>query len=649
MKKQLLSLLFAAFTFGAANAQNVILSEDFEGGALPAGWNIVTSATDGGYNFGISTALESQYFPMAAHSIFAATNDDNCDCDKSNDQLISSAFDLSGLTSATLSFDYYFFQGSFNGITEDASVLVSTDGGTTWATAVTLPANTNLGLWETYIVDLAPYVGNANVKVAFKYNDGGDWLYGLCIDNVSIFSVTNGLDLASTGGLFAKLDPRPAMVQVSRVLANTDATLYCTVFNTGTTAITSYDIAWSDGVNSGNQSITGVNIPSLGTDMQFFSVPLTIPGGNNSYSVTVSNVNGGTDLDPSNDGGTVDIEGVTPNPDRGFFAEEATGTWCQWCPRGAVFMDFMHDTYGDAFVGVAVHNADPMVVTAYDAGLGNLISGYPSCVPNRAAEIDPSELENAFLDLIDEAPMVNIGGTATVNATSNALNVDLSATFTMAMSGDYRFMAVLCEDSVTGTTAQYNQSNAYGNNANGPMGGFEAFGTSVPAASMNYNHVNRLLFGTFDGQSGSIPGSVAMGTPYNYSFTGTATASWDKTQMYVAVVVLDGSTGGVLNAKRLPVTIVTGIEEANNAFAGSYVWPTATSDNINLMLNLKNSNEVMINVTDITGKVVMTQNLGAMNAGQNKMTWNVSNLAAGMYNVTATSAEGQTSMKFVKN
>lgn len=641
-------MLFAAFTFGAANAQNVILSEDFEGAALPTGWNIVTSATDGGYNFGLSTALESQYFPIAAHTNIAATNDDGCDCDKSNDQLITPSFDLTGLTTVTLSFDYYFFQGSYNGITEEASILVSTDGGVTWSSLTTLPANTTAGAWEQYIVDLSSYAGNNNVKLAFKYNDGGDWLYGLCLDNVSIFSPTNGLDLASSSGLFAKMDPRPAMVQVTRVLANTSAVLYSTVFNSGTTAITSYDITWSDGVNSGTESVTGVNIASLGSNTVAFTVPLTIAGGNNTYTITVSNINGGTDLDPSNDVTNVDIEGVTPDPDRGFFAEEGTGTWCQWCPRGAVFMDYMHDSYGDAFVGVAVHNSDPMTITAYDLGLGGLISGYPSCVPNRAAEIDPSELENAFLDVIDEAPMVIISGTSTVNATSNAMTVDLTANFTMAMSGDYRFMAVVCEDSVTGTTAAYNQSNAYGNNANGPMGGFESFGTTVPAASMNYNHVNRALLGTFDGQTGSIPASVAMGTPYTYSFPTTAAAGWDKTQLYVAAVVIDASTGGVLNAARIPVTIVTGIDEAN-AFSGSYVWPTATTDNINLLLNLKNSNDVVITVTDMTGKLVMTQNLGNVTAGQNKMTWNVSNLAAGMYNVTATSSEGQTSMKFVKN
>jgi hypothetical protein len=312
-------------------------------------------------------------------------------------------------------------------------------------------------------------------------------------------------------------------------------------------------------------------------------------------------------------------------------------------------MDYMHDTYGDKFVGIAVHNADPMVVTAYDQGLGGLIGGYPSCVPDRDVEIDPSELEAAFLDVVPNAPMVVVGGTATVNTNNNAINIELNANFTMNMSGDFRFMAVVAEDSVTGTTAAYNQSNSYGNNANGPMGGFENFGTSVPAASMNYNFVNRLLLGTFSGQSGSIPGSVVSGTPYTYSFTGTAGAAWDKGQLFVAGVVIDAGSGLVLNSVRIPVTTTTSIEEPNNILSGSYVYPTATNDNINLALQLEKNSDVMITVTDMFGKLIMSQDLGTVAKGESKMFWNVSALASGMYNLTATSAEGRVSMKFVKN
>jgi hypothetical protein len=261
------------------------------------------------------------------------------------------------------------------------------------------------------------------------------------------------------------------------------------------------------------------------------------------------------------------------------------------------------------------------------------------------AEVDPSQLEGSFLDLISVAPDAVISGTGTVNSTNNAINIDLSATFSAALSGDYRFMAVVVEDSVTGTGSTYNQSNAYGNNANGPMGGFEAFGTSVPAAQMNYDFVNRALLGTFNGQTGSIPATIVAGTPYTYSFTATSAAAWDKAQLSVAAVVINAGTGEVVNAVKFPLTITTGLNDVNNALAGSFVY--VTGNDVNLSLQLTKKSDVTINITDVTGKTVLTQQLNNVNKGD-KFAWNVASLAEGMYNLTATSADGKVSLKFVK-
>lgn len=647
MKKLLLSLLFAGASFGLANAQ--ILTEDFEGGALPTNWTIVTNATDGGWNFGANTALQTTSFPIVAHTLMAGTNDDDCNCDKSNDILITPTLDLSTYTNVFMSYEAYYFNLSYQGITEEAKIVASTDGGVTWTDVLTVAGNTANG-WQANYCDLSAYAGNNNVKIGFKYDDGGGWLYGMAIDDVNIYQPTAGTDLAVSSTIVGKNDPRPVFTEYAKYLTGLPLNVQTILTNNGTTTITSFDYSWTDGTNTYNQSITGVSIAPLSSYALTATAPYSTLAGSQTITATISNVNNGaSELSTANNSSSFACEGVTAHPDRNFFAEEATGTWCQWCPRGAVFMDYMHDTYGDKFVGIAVHNADPMVVTAYDQGLGGLIGGYPSCVPNRDVEIDPSELEAAFLDVVPNAPMVVVGGTATVNTNNNAINIELNANFTMNMSGDFRFMAVVAEDSVTGTTAAYNQVNSYANGANGPMGGFEAFGSPVPAASMNYNLVNRLLLGTFSGQSGSIPGSVVSGTPYTYSFTGTAGAAWDKGQLYVAGVVIDAGSGLVLNAVRIPVTTTTSIEEPNNILSGSYVYPTATNDNINLALQLEKNSDVMITVTDMFGKLIMSQDLGTVTKGESKMFWNVSALASGMYNLTATSAEGRVSMKFVKN
>ncbi len=647
MKKLLLSILLVSASFGLTKAQTTILSEDFEGGAVPASWNNITNATDGGWIVGDAATLSTASFPIDAHTTIAATNDDACNCDKSNDIITTGTIDLSAQTTVFMSFASYFYDLSYSGINEDGEVVVSTDGGSTWTSVYTVPANT--GSWQTDFVNLSAFAGNANVQVGFKYNDNGGWLYGFAIDDVLIYAPQQGTDLSVSNTIVGKLDARPAFAAYAKYLTGLPLTIKTTLTNSGTTTITSFDYSWTDGININNQSVTGVNIAPLANYEITATVPYTTLAGGTNIATTISNVNNGAvELSTVNNSASFDVEGVTAAPGKVFFAEEGTGTWCQWCPRGAVYMDYMKNTYSSQFVGVAVHNnaSDPMRIAAYDLGITALVSGFPSSLPNRMPEVDPSQLEASFLDYISIAPDVLVSGTATCNTVSNVINIELAANFNISATGDYRFMAVVAEDDVTGTAGGYIQQNAYGNNANGPMGGFELLSTAVPAAQMHYNFVNRALLGTFNGQAGSIPAAVVPGSPYTYSFTATAASTWDKSQLYVAGVVIDGSTGLVMNAIKLPVTLTTGVNNISNTLSNAYVF-MSSSDDLNLALQLTKQSDVTINITDVTGKVVLTQQLNNVNKGD-KFAWNIASLAQGMYNLTATSAEGKVSLKFVK-
>lgn len=178
MKNFTLLLLFLATSFSMLHAQ---YSEDFEGGALPAGWSIETMATDGGFLFGDATTLSSGSYIITDHTLFAATNDDACDCDKLSERLISPDIDLTGLSAPILSYASLFYGGTYLGNTETASVEVSTDGGTTWTSIGDLPTGTD---WVNSTVSLAAYSGV--IKLAFHYSDGTGWLYGLAVDDVAV-------------------------------------------------------------------------------------------------------------------------------------------------------------------------------------------------------------------------------------------------------------------------------------------------------------------------------------------------------------------------------------------------------------------------------------------------------------------------------
>ncbi len=127
MKRLLLSLLAIALA-PAIQAQEVLLEESFEGAGLPAGWEVQTQATDGGWLTGTPAAL-SYYLlkiPPAIHgSRVAATNDALCDCDKSADRLITPALNFSGYAGILLEMTYFFQRYQYPSAKEEAFIEYS--------------------------------------------------------------------------------------------------------------------------------------------------------------------------------------------------------------------------------------------------------------------------------------------------------------------------------------------------------------------------------------------------------------------------------------------------------------------------------------------------------------------------------------------
>ena len=88
----------------------------------------------------------------------------------------------------------------------DADIQITTDGGTTWTTLLTLPVDA--ANWQTVFLSLDAYSNSSNVQICFLWNDGGDcglndnWGTGLAIDNVKVArilsnSITNALTYAT--------------------------------------------------------------------------------------------------------------------------------------------------------------------------------------------------------------------------------------------------------------------------------------------------------------------------------------------------------------------------------------------------------------------------------------------------------------------
>ena len=495
-----------------------------------------------------------------------------------------------------------------------------------------IEANLTLHVWKAYL--------NGNLV--------GTWVNGVnTVASADFFPVQNTQmyidDVMFDHVPFTvpALDAMVADIDMGAELATQSGTPTVKVVNGGSTAITSLKVDLTYNGSTTTQNVTGVNIPTAG--VYNVSLPSTVlAAGTLPINAVVYNVNGGAgDNTPSNDTLIELINPIVPAPGKMVVGEEATGTWCQWCPRGAVFMDLFETKYQDFWAGIAVHNGDPMTVEAYDTGIGTLIGGYPSALVDRLGDVDPSGMSSDFFTRLQTAPKATLVNGATWDANSRVLNVSVRYNFALAANGNYKSACVLTEDGVTGTGAGWSQSNAYAGGNNGVMGGYESLPSPVPAAQMVYDHVARAIAPSFTGMTGIFPATVNAGDAHivNYSFT--LPAGWDENEIQIIGLLID-PTGKIDNAASVDINtaVANGYETGLNAGIAQVLEssrPVALAPNpaigtSAILLNLTTESEVHIQLTDLNGKLITSGEYTNLSGAQS-IAINLNGLSAGMYAV----------------
>jgi len=624
MKKILLFAFPMLFASLFAKAQTVF-TQDFEGG-IPMGWT-----TTGQWEWGNTDAISSQYFGIPDHTNFMGFNDDALgNATIASGRITTSAIDLTAVTGdLSLSFQSFFLDGDFQGADETGKVSVSTDNGATWTEIYNLDVAG--GAWQQVSLNFNSYAGQT-VMLAFDYDDGGGWNYGWCIDDIKL-----GLPIYKDASLAYLNEEAFVGTAFAGAVVHPGAVFQ----NNGLNTMTSIDVNYS--INGGatiTESLTNLNVPTGGLFSWTASDAYTVVNGSNNISIWISNFNGeGTDEDSENDAMDFSISTITAHPDKGVVVEEATGTWCGWCPRGAVFLDLMTRRFPDHFIGIAVHNSDPMVLTEYDDAVGNFpgFSGYPSVIFNRVNILDPSQIEDPFVQAVGVAPPARLEVGAEYNATTRELTVSVGAEFLQNISAaGYKLNAILIEDDVTGVGTGWPQANYYSGGGAGNMGGYEFLPGTIPAADMVYDHVGRALLGGYAGATGSVPDAVEAGKWAGYTFnTFTLPNAWDATNVHIVGVITNPS-GQIVNA------ISSTIDEAvdNGIFVNSTkevvnndlisVAPNPFTSVTNVTVNLESSKEVTMKVYDSVGKLIASRNYGQL-VGSQVLPFDGSSLNAGMY------------------
>lgn len=506
-----------------------------------------------------------------------------------------------------------------------ANLAVGSYTAATWFT-VKIEANLTLNLWKAYV-------------------DGsliGTWTNGVnTIASVDIFPL-QGSDFYVDDVMF---DHQPYTLPnnnaaVSGLLMGSnivgiDAMPTVTVVNAGANAITSFDVTIDYNGNQYVQNVTGQNLASTSSMDVVYSVPFPLVSGSMTATATVSNVNaGGADDDPSDDAISITVNPVVPAAGKMVVGEEATGTWCQWCPRGAVFMDKFEQDFGPFWAGIAVHNGDPMTNATYDTGIGPLIGGYPSALVDRGGDVDPSGMTNDFYDRLQTPPTAFLSTTSTWDAATRELVVTVTADFQAAANNNYKLACVLTEDGVTGTGSGYNQSNAYAGGGNGVMGGYELLPSSVPASQMVYDHVARAIEPSFAGDATSFPATVNSGDVHSKDYTFTLPADWDEQKINIIGMMM-APNGRIDNASKSGIHDLASLSDLEQTFKGFSIYPNPASTFAIVEIELEATSDVQMRLLDMSGKEVAARNYGSLETSST-IQLNTLELNAGVYLVELT-------------
>lgn len=469
-------------------------------------------------------------------------------------------------------------------------------------------------------VSLAGFAGQ-DIHIAFVNNSNDQ--YVLAVDNIVVRSLVN-------------VDAYFVKVEVADYVRTGEATyLNYTIQNQGIQTLDTLTITWSDGTNTYEETLTGLNLAFGDTYEGTLSDAFTADNANE-YELTfaITGVGNGVDELPDNNFALQVVSGVSAIVPKKIVAEEATGSWCGYCPRGAIFMELMEEQYADLFIPIAVHNADPMAVTEYDAGITNFpeFPGFPAVIVDRKQIIDPSELEATIEALRDEVTPVAVEVHASIDSLARKMYIEGKVTtYTNRTTAHLNLVLVVAENDVRGTASGYNQTNYYAANALGTMGGYENLPDPVPAANMIYDFVARKLIYGFDGSSTVIPATINVDDEFNFTASYIFPATLDMDQLYVVAMVVDSVSGNVLNATKSDAA-TSAVKEIKELGALK-IYPNPAQTMTYVDMELTEAANVTLELVNQLGQTVRMMDQGKLPAGHSVVPVKVAGLSAGIYMV----------------
>ena len=375
----------------------------------------------------------------------------------------------------------------------------------------------------------------------------------------------------------APADPATAKVGAS-------ASTAVTVRNRGSNTVSKLSLALE--VN-GRQTVRNYTLSPALAKWASTTLNLTLPvqteAGSYNITGTVDKVNGRANTATGNRNafafGQVLVEQSQP---RTVVFEEFTGTWCGWCPRGAVAMNKLEESCGDDYVGIAVHSGDPMYTADYYDLLAAFNPIYPTATVNRILkDVDPylayqttAPAKFDGMTLFREGQQQPTEGTVKLEArwdspAKNVLTVNTQTTIAVNYTdAPYALAFVLTEDGMSGEGQDWMQCNYMaGMSATYPDPDLAAYtAKNAPDyVTTTYNHVAVAAWEPYNGIENSVSGTVKAGEVMNYTakldITGN-TLIQSRHRLKVIALLLNRRNHTIVNADLVDLTDPTGIQPA---------------------------------------------------------------------------------------
>ena len=230
--------------------------------------------------------------------------------------------------------------------------------------------------------------------------------------------------------------------------------------------------------------------------------------------------------------------------------EEFTGTWCGWCPIGFDGLKKTAETFGDKVVLIAVHKDDIMQTSGYDPISA---SSFPSSKVNREMDVYPDASYLQYY-LNQQMKKVTVGSIEAVaewtDDNKTGIFIDTQTKFVYTEDdGQYGIAYVLIADGLTGSGSSWAQRN----NLSGYSDYQSSEWYSLPSVvtGVKFDHVAIAAWDVLNGADRSVNPVIVAGEYQSRSFETDISNNnlvQDKSKLKVATLLIDHSTGTIVNA-----------------------------------------------------------------------------------------------------